>query len=126
MNATLLLVDADPHLRQRLADFLSAQGYSCRYASDGEDALREIERSVPDLVILDRALRRMSGDELARRLQGDPRFAQVPLIILSACDPSENAMIGFEVPADDYFRKPFSAALLVQRIRMRLGSLAVA
>jgi len=126
MNATLLIVDADPQLTSRLAEFLSAEGFACRFATDGEDAMREIDHAMPDLIILDRALRRMSGDEFARRLRANPRTAHIPLIILSACDPSENAMIGFDVPAEDYFRKPFSAALLLQRIQSRLDNLAVA
>ncbi|HRX84016.1 MAG TPA: response regulator [Phycisphaerae bacterium] len=126
MNADLLIVDADPHLTGTLAQYLEGYGFTCRIARDGAEALAEVDRCVPDVLILDRALRRMSGDELGRLVRANPRSQHVPMIIVSHLDPAENPMFGFDVSADDYLRKPFSAALLLERIRTHLDSLAAA
>lgn len=126
MNADLLLVDADAHLATHLSDFLHAQGFTCRAARDGVEALAQVDQQVPDVVILDRALRRMSGDELARLIRANPRSTHVPLIVVSHLDPAENPMVGFDVSAEDYLRKPFSAALLLRRIEAHLDKLAAA
>jgi DNA-binding response OmpR family regulator len=121
----LLLVDADRALRDSLAKYLEGQGYACAGAEDGEDALAMIEMFTPDLVITDRALRRMSGDELCRRLRAHPKTAGCPVILLTATDPI-NATVGFDVAPEDYICKPFSVGLLLSRIEANRHGLAVA
>ena len=124
MKPSLLLVDSDSLLTLMLADLLKRRGFECRFASDGVEALRELGRAVPAVLILDRVLRRMSGDELARRVRANPRTRHVPFIVVSAVDPAEHAMTGFDVAPDDYLRKPCSVDLLVQRIEANLTALA--
>jgi two-component system phosphate regulon response regulator PhoB len=79
-------------------------------------ALAEVQRHAPDLVILDRMLPRMSGDDVARRLRRDPRTAGIPIIMLTAKAEETDALVGFALGADDYVSKPFSMKLLLARI----------
>lgn len=126
LKGSLLLVDADENLRNNLSGFLADQGYACSVAGDGEEALIHLGAHAPDAIILDRALRRMSGDELARQIRANPTWAHIPILVLTATDPADNAMIGFDVDPEDYIRKPFSVRVLLDRIESNLAGLAVA
>ncbi len=119
---SLLIVDCDADLTGALCPVLAEHGYACRVAHDGEDALVEVGRTRPDLIIFDRALRRMSGDEFARRLAVNPAHADIPLIILTATEPSENMLVGFHVDLQNYITKPFSVTFLLERIGACLGT----
>ena len=79
-------------------------------------ALAEAGRRPPDLVILDRMLPGLSGDEVARRMKRDSRTVATPIIMLTAKAADEDELVGFALGADDYVRKPFSVKLLLARV----------
>ena len=79
-------------------------------------AVAEAQRHPPDLILLDRMLPRLSGDEVALRLKRDTRTAAVPIVMLTAKDEDEDELVGFALGADDYVRKPFSVKLLLARV----------
>jgi len=117
----VLVVDDDHSLRRMLERSLLAEGFAVQAVADGGAALAAIERSAPDLVVLDVALPGMDGLAVCRRLR-DKGFAQ-PVLMLTARDGVADRVAGLEVGADDYLIKPFATEELVARLRalMRRG-----
>lgn len=115
-RSSILVVEDEVDLADVVCYHLEREGYSCRRAEDGERALAEASRKPPDLIILDRMLPKLSGDEVARRLKRDSRTAAVPIIMLTAKVEDEDELVGFALGAEDYVRKPFSVKLLLARV----------
>ena len=113
---TVLIVEDERDLADVVSYHLEREGYSCRRAHDGEVALAEVQRSRPDLIVLDRMLPKLSGEEVAARLKRDSRTAGIPILMLTAKAEDADELVGFALGADDYVRKPFSIKLLLARI----------
>lgn len=113
----VLIVEDEADLCDLLAHNLEREGYACRRAADGDAALAEVRRQPPDLVLLDRMLPRVTGDEVVQRLKRDPRTAAIPIIMLTAKAEETDQLVGFALGADDYIAKPFSLKLLLARIQ---------
>ena len=117
MPKDILVVEDEPDIRRLVVLHLEREGFRCRTASNGGDALREAKRAVPDLVVLDLMLPGIDGLEVCRRLRGDEGTAAVPIIMLTAKSGEVDRVVGLEVGADDYVVKPFSPTELVARVR---------
>jgi two-component system phosphate regulon response regulator PhoB len=115
-GASILIVEDETDLADMLCYHLQREGYHCRRAADGQRALAEAQTQPPDLIVLDRMLPKLSGDEVAVRLKRDSRTAGVPIIMLTAKAEDEDELVGFALGADDYIRKPFSVKLLLARV----------
>jgi DNA-binding response OmpR family regulator len=96
---------------------LEREGFRCRTASTGPEALRAVKRDPPDLVILDVMLPELGGFEVCRRLRGQRESADLPIIMLTAKAEEVDRVVGLELGADDYVTKPFSPKELVARVR---------
>ena len=107
-----------------LARSLEAEGYAVRQASDGGAALVEVERSAPDLILLDVSMPGLDGLAVARRLRG--KGDAVPVLLLTARDAVPDRVAGLDAGADDYLVKPFATDELLARIRalLRRGRVA--
>jgi two-component system phosphate regulon response regulator PhoB len=114
------VVEDDADLCDLLRFNLSKGGYDCRCVPDGDRALLELRRQPPDLIVLDRMLPRLSGDEVAARVRSDPRGAAIPIIMLTAKAEEVDQLVGFALGATDYVTKPFSMKLLLARIAAAL------
>jgi len=112
MTRTVLLVDDDPHIREVLAFAFDKAGFEVRTAGDGEEALADVTRHKPDLVVLDINMPRMDGLEVCRRLRASD---DVPVLFLSSRDDEFDRVLGIELGADDYVVKPFSPREVVAR-----------
>lgn len=112
MTRTVLLVDDDPHIREVLAFAFDKAGFAVRTAGDGEEALNDVARHTPDLVVLDINMPRMDGLEVCRRLRAS---GEVPVLFLSSRDDEFDRVLGIELGADDYVVKPFSPREVVAR-----------
>lgn len=119
-SKSILVVEDERDIADALCYQLRREGYQCRHAIDGESALAEIRRSRPDLIVLDRMLPKLSGDEVAARVKREPSTSDVPIIMLTAKAEDADELVGFALGADDYVRKPFSIKLLVARIAAML------
>lgn len=113
---SILIVEDEVDLADLVCYHLEREGCTCRRAGDGEAAIAEAFRHTPDLIVLDRMLPRLSGDEVAMRLKRDSRTALTPVIMLTAKAEDDDELVGFALGADDYIRKPFSMKLLVARV----------
>ncbi|WP_313804233.1 response regulator transcription factor [Sphingobium sp.] len=112
MPSTILIVDDDPHIRQLLVFAFGKAGLDTIEAADGEQALAQVERHAPDLVILDINMPRMDGLEVCRRLRA---HNDVPIFFLSSRDDEIDRVLGIELGGDDYVVKPFSPREVVAR-----------
>jgi two-component system phosphate regulon response regulator PhoB len=117
MPATVLIVEDEPAILELVAVNLAHAGYETLRAASAEDAGRLLSDILPDLVLLDWMLPGQSGVALARRLRGDARTRELPLILLTARAEEPDKIAGLEAGADDYITKPFSTKELVARIR---------
>ena len=96
---------------------LEKEGYRVVVASDGEEGLVQIDERLPDLVLLDWMLPKVSGIEVCRRLRGRPETRNLPIIMLTARGEETDRVRGLDTGADDYLTKPFSMSELIARIR---------
>src|SRR5437867_1384103 len=117
MAREVLVVEDEPDIRRLVVLHLEGDGFRCRTAANGLDALREAKADVPDLVVLDLMLPGIDGLEVCRRLRSDASTASVPIIMLTAKSDEVDRVVGLEVGADDYVAKPFSPKEMVARVR---------
>jgi two-component system phosphate regulon response regulator PhoB len=117
MSAKILVVEDEPAIQALISVTLRRAGHEVIAALDGESARRNIEEALPDLILLDWMLPGMSGLDLARRLRGEARTRDVPIIMLTARGEEADKVQGLTVGADDYVTKPFSPKELLARIQ---------
>jgi two-component system KDP operon response regulator KdpE len=110
----ILVVDDEPQILRVLRTGLPPRGYQVRTASGGEEALEEIRKEMPDLVILDLVMPEMSGLEVCQRVR---EFASIPIIVLSAKGSESDKVAALDSGADDYVTKPFGMNELLARVR---------
>jgi two-component system, OmpR family, response regulator MprA len=111
----VLLVDDDAPIRRMLERTLTAEGYSVAAVADGGAALAQVERSLPDVIVLDVAMPGLDGLAVTRRLR--TKGLQVPILLLTARDALHERVQGLDAGADDYLVKPFEVEELTARIR---------
>jgi two-component system response regulator MprA len=117
-EAAVLLVDDDAPIRRMLERTLSAEGYAVAAVADGGAALAEVERSVPDVIVLDVAMPGIDGLSVTRRLRA--KGLPVPILLLTARDALHERVAGLDAGADDYLVKPFEVEELTARVRALL------
>lgn len=115
----LLLVEDNLDMRAFLRLHLDLH-YRVREAENGEAALAALEEATPDIVLSDVMMPRLNGLELCRRMREDPRWARIPVLLLSAKGAVDQRLEGLKAGADDYLAKPFSVPELLHRLRARL------
>ncbi len=114
-EASLLVVEDEPNIRELLATSLRFAGFEVSVAADGQSALNSASEHKPDLVVLDVMLPDMDGFEVTRRLRESGR--QLPIVFVTARDSVDDKIKGLTVGGDDYVTKPFSLEEVVARIR---------
>ena len=122
---TVLIVDDEKDLRHLLDFNLKQAGYRTLQAATGEEALAQVARHTPHMILLDLNLPDLAGTEVARRLKADPDTREIPIIMLTARGGESDRIAGFELGAEDYVPKPFSVRELVLRlnvVRRRLSA----
>src|SRR5207248_5552390 len=117
-EAAILVVDDDAPIRRMLDRTLSAEGYAVETAADGGEALAAVERSAPDLLVLDVAMPGVDGLAVSRRLRA--KGLAVPVLLLTARDSVRDRVAGLDAGADDYLVKPFATEELLARVRALL------
>ena len=117
-DAAILVVDDDAPIRRMLDRTLAAEGYAVETAADGGEALAAVERSTPDLLVLDVTMPGVDGLAVARRLRA--KGLAIPVLLLTARDSVPDRVAGLDAGADYYVTKPFRLAELLARVRALL------
>ncbi|WP_427454687.1 phosphate regulon transcriptional regulator PhoB [Litorimonas sp. WD9-15] len=120
MTPFVLIVEDETSIATLLEYNLKREGFETGLAQDGDMALLMAEERVPDLILLDWMLPKLSGVEVARRLRRKDATKDVPIIMLSARGEEDDRVTGLDIGADDYLVKPFSMPELFARIRALL------
>lgn len=116
----IFVVEDDDSIRMLLEMALRSSGYEVSAFPDAAAALRGMERTLPDAVVLDIMLEGMDGITALRQMRADARLAGVPAMMLTAKDSESDKVLGLDAGADDYMTKPFSVLELCARVRALL------
>lgn len=121
-RSRILVVDDETQITRVLKTTLQSQGYEVKTAADGESALDLATDWIPDLIVTDLSMPKMTGIELCRAVRDR---SQVPIIVLSVREEEKNKIDALDAGADDYVTKPFSVNELLARVRANLRRVAV-
>ena len=114
MSTRILIVEDETDLAQILADYLTRDGFAASTQADGLLAMKELQRSLPDLLLLDLMLPGMDGLSILRELR---KTSSIPVIVVTAKVEEIDRLIGLELGADDYICKPYSPREVVARVK---------
>jgi type II secretory ATPase GspE/PulE/Tfp pilus assembly ATPase PilB-like protein/CheY-like chemotaxis protein len=117
----VLLVDDEDQLRKVMKDLLERDGYDVEEASDGVQALDQVDRHAPDIIVLDLNLPGLDGFGVLTHLRSRPATSEIPVVVLTAHGDEESEVRVFELGADDFLSKPFRARTLSARLQAVLG-----
>ncbi|MEN6350607.1 MAG: response regulator transcription factor [Syntrophomonas sp.] len=121
----ILVVDDETHIVELVKFNLEKEGYKVIVAYDGQSALEKVKDGLPDLIVLDIMLPKMDGLEVCRTLKLNPEYNTIPIIMLTAKGEEIDTVLGLEMGADDYIKKPFSPREMVARVKARLRALKI-
>ena len=113
----IVVIEDEEDILEVISYNLKREGYEVTTSTSGEDGLAKIERSTPNLVILDLMLPEIDGLDLCRKLKSDPVTQNIPVIMVTAKGEESDVVLGLGMGADDYMVKPFSPRELVARGR---------
>ncbi|MFT4089927.1 MAG: phosphate regulon transcriptional regulator PhoB [Asticcacaulis sp.] len=113
----IIIAEDEDALSTLLQYNLEKEGYEVGIAADGEDALMMIDERLPDLLVCDWMMPKVSGIEVTRRLRVQPETRNLPIVMLTARSEETDRIRGLDTGADDYVVKPFSMVELIARIR---------
>jgi DNA-binding response OmpR family regulator len=117
----VLIVDDEPNILLSLQFLMKKTGYEVRTAKDGEEALAEILRAAPDLVLLDVMMPKIDGFSICARIRANPEWNDVRIIMLTARGRDVEREKGLALGADDYITKPFSTKDAIARVEAVLA-----
>jgi type II secretory ATPase GspE/PulE/Tfp pilus assembly ATPase PilB-like protein/CheY-like chemotaxis protein len=120
-GAKVLLVEDEEPLRRVMRDLLERDGYVVSEARDGVQALDEVDRHAPDIIVLDLNLPGLDGYSVLQQLRSRPATRGIPVMVLTAKGDEDNEVRVFELGADDFITKPFRARALSARLEAVLG-----
>ncbi|OQZ06838.1 MAG: hypothetical protein B6D36_02925 [Planctomycetes bacterium UTPLA1] len=115
-RANILIVEDDPDLQESIRFNIERQGHEVMVASDGQAALDLATRKIPDLILLDLMLPKVSGRDVTVALKKNPATRLIPVIMLTAMSAENDIVLGLQIGADDYVTKPFSMDVLLARV----------
>lgn len=119
--ARILVAEDERDIRELIGFTRRHHGHEVLTASNGEDALVIALRELPDLVLLDIRMPRLTGYDVCRRLRAEPASAHIPVVFLSAIGQDSEVQAGMDAGVTDYILKPFAPDQLVQRVERLLG-----
>jgi DNA-binding response OmpR family regulator len=115
--AKILIAEDEPDIRELVTFMLRFAGYEVVAAANGEEAVHTASREIPDLVLMDVRMPRMTGYDACRLMKANPDLRDVPVVFLSAKGQESEIQTGLDAGAEEYLLKPFSPAELTNRVR---------
>src|SRR4029079_4639171 len=112
----ILIVDDEPDILELIEYNLKKEGYQVYTATNGQEAVAEAKKALPDLIILDIMMPKMDGIEACRIMRTMPEFKNTFMVFLTARSEEYSEIAGFNVGADDYIAKPIKPRALISRI----------
>lgn len=116
----IFVVEDEPDILDLIALHLIKAGYEVKKFSEASPMLKQLERQLPDIIILDLMLPDQNGVEVCKLLKKNPQYTDIPLIMVTAKTDEFDVVLGLELGADDYIKKPFSPRELVARVKVVL------
>lgn len=116
----ILVIEDEDRLRTILGYRLAHCGFNVVFAADGDEGLKRVYDSHPDLIILDLMLPKMPGEELCKQIRKDDEFCDIPIIMLTAKGTDADRIIGRVIGANYYMVKPFDSQTLLLHIHSLL------
>ena len=116
-KADILVVDDNEMNVRVLEALLVSRGHDVRVARDGEEALEQIDKKHPDLVLLDVMMPKIDGFQVLENVRSNRETELIPIILLTALSDIDSNVKGIELGADDFITKPFNKSLLMARVR---------
>lgn len=119
--ARILIVEDEQDIADNLAALLQAKGHQTEWVHDGADALTRARKSVPDLILLDVMLPRMSGFDVCKLLRAESKTAKCKIIMVTGLGRGADVETAFASGADDYLIKPFDSVRLFKKVEKALA-----
>ena len=119
--ARILVVDDELDIAENIAALLTAKGHKATIAADGAEALRLARKDLPDLVLLDVMLPRMSGTDVCRILRSEAKTSKIKILMVTGLGRGGDVEDAFAAGADDYLIKPFDSVRLFKKIEKVLA-----
>lgn len=117
----ILIAEDEPDIRELVAFTLRFAGYEVVAANNGEEAVQTASRELPDLILMDVRMPRMTGYDACRVMKGNPDLVDIPVVFLSAKGQEAEIQTGLDVGAEEYLLKPFAPDQLTERVRAILS-----
>jgi len=121
MSKRILVVDDEPNIVLSLEFLMKQAGFDVVTATDGEEALREVESNIPDLILLDVMMPKLDGYAVCQTIRTKDEYESVKIIMLTAKGRDIEREKGLSLGADDYVTKPFSTQEVVEKVQQMLG-----
>ncbi|MDH5561504.1 MAG: response regulator [Deltaproteobacteria bacterium] len=116
MGYTMVLAEDEEHVAKIIIFKLGKAGFNVVWKDNGIDALKEIEETVPDIVLLDVMMPGMNGFEVLEKIKSNDKLKDIPTVMLTAMGQEGDTVKGFDMGAVDYIIKPFRPAELLSRV----------
>lgn len=119
--ARILIAEDEPDIRELVAFTLRFAGHEVITTSNGEEALHKATEIIPDLILMDVRMPKMTGYDACRAMKADPVLRDIPVVFLSAKGQDSEIQTGLDAGAEEYLLKPFAPDQLTERVRSILG-----
>ena len=119
--ARILIAEDEPDIRELVAFTLRFAGHEVVATSNGEEALHKASEYIPDIILMDVRMPRMTGYDACRAMKADPLLKNIPVVFLSAKGQDSEIQTGLDVGAEEYMLKPFAPDQLTERVKVILG-----
>lgn len=119
--ARILIAEDEPDIRELVAFTLRFAGHEVTATSNGEEALNQASVMIPDLILMDVRMPRMTGYDACRAMKSDPSLKDIPVVFLSAKGQDSEIQTGLEAGAEEYLLKPFAPDQLTERVKVILS-----
>ncbi len=119
--ARILIAEDEPDIRELVAFTLRFAGHEVVATANGEEAVQQAGQMIPDIILMDVRMPRMTGYDACRIMKADPILKDIPVVFLSAKGQDSEIQTGMDVGAEDYMLKPFAPDQLTERVKAILA-----